>query len=91
MELFSIRLISASRSKSRWEQGTIVKGFENALIGMGLNERKSFVLEPEEAYGERDERLERRFDRSSLQLGFEPVRGQVILFQTRKGRNCPQW
>ncbi len=69
--------------------GTIVKGFENALIGMGRNERKSFVLEPEQAYGERDERLERRFDRSSLQLGFEPVRGQVILFQTREGQKLP--
>lgn len=69
--------------------GAIVKGFEDALIGMGLNERKSFVLEPEQAYGERDERLERRLDRSSLQLGFEPVRGQVILFQTREGQKLP--
>ena len=69
--------------------GAIVKGFEDALIGMGLNERKSFVLEPEQAYGERDERLERRLDRSRLQLGFEPVRGQVILFQTREGQKLP--
>jgi len=69
--------------------GAIVKGFEDALIGMGLNERKSFVLEPEQAYGERDERLERRLGRSSLQLGFEPVRGQVILFQTREGQKLP--
>jgi peptidylprolyl isomerase len=69
--------------------GNLVRGFENALIGMGLNERKFFVLEPEEAYGERDEKLERTFDRQSLQLGFEPFPGKVILFMTPDGREYP--
>jgi peptidylprolyl isomerase len=69
--------------------GNLVQGFENALIGMGLNERKSFVLGPEEAYGERDEKLERTFDKVSLQLRFEPFPGKVILFMTQDGREYP--
>jgi peptidylprolyl isomerase len=69
--------------------GNLLRGFENALIGMGLNERKSFVLVPEEAYGDRDEKLERIFDRVSLQLGFEPFPGQVVLFMTKDGQEYP--
>jgi peptidylprolyl isomerase len=69
--------------------GAMLKGFENALIGMGLNERRSFILDADEAYGERDERLERRFEKSTLQLGFEPFPGQVIVFMTQEGRELP--
>jgi FKBP-type peptidyl-prolyl cis-trans isomerase 2 len=56
---------------------------------MGLNERKSFVLGPEEAYGERDERLERVFEKERLQLGSEPFPGKVISFMTQDGREYP--
>ncbi len=69
--------------------GSLVEGLENALIGMGPNERKSFVLGPEEAYGDRDEKLERRFDRASLHLRFEPFSGQVLLFITEDGQQFP--
>ncbi len=69
--------------------GSLVQGFENALIGMGRSERRSFVLRPEEAYGYRDEKLERTYYRESLELGFEPCPAQVILFMTRDGREFP--
>lgn len=69
--------------------GGLVEGFENAILGMSENEKKSFVLEPEEAYGERDERLERTFRRSALPLNFEPFAGQVIVFMTENGRELP--
>ncbi len=69
--------------------GTLLEGFENALIGMGLKERRSFILDVDDAYGQRDERLERRFDRSALQLGFEPFPGQVIVFMTREKTELP--
>jgi len=69
--------------------GSRLQGFENALIGMGLNEKKSFVIGPDEAYGDRDEKLERSFNKSSLQLQFEPFPGQVILFVTSDGKEFP--
>ncbi len=69
--------------------GGLIEGFENALIGMTPNERKSFSLEPNEAYGERDERLERTFPRSSIPLDFEPSIGQVLVFMAEDGREIP--
>ena len=69
--------------------GGLVPGFENAILGMALNEKKSFILEPDEAYGERDERLERTFPRTSLPLKFEPFVGQVIIFMAENKREVP--
>ncbi len=69
--------------------GSLVQGFEKEIKGMGVNEKKSFVLEPNEAYGERDEKLERTFSRSELALKFEPFPGQVILFMSEEGHQFP--
>jgi hypothetical protein len=66
-----------------------VEGFENALIAVGSNEMKSFVLGPQEADGDRDEKLERGVDRKGLQLPFEPFTGQVILFMTPDRQELP--
>jgi len=35
--------------------GQLIKGFEDAVMGMSMNEKKEFTLEPEDAYGMRDE------------------------------------
>ena len=69
--------------------GSVVKGFEDGLIGMGVDERKSFIIGPDDAYGNRDEKLERRFDRAALQMQNEPFPGQVLLFMTRDGQERP--
>ncbi len=69
--------------------GDLVQGLESAIIGMAENERKSFVVEPDEGYGERDGKLERAFVRSSLPLNFQPQPGQVILFSTEGGHELP--
>ena len=37
--------------------GQLIKGFENELMGMALNEKKVFTLAPDDAYGQRDENL----------------------------------
>ncbi len=34
--------------------GQMIKGFDAAVIGMGLNEEKTITLQPSEAYGESD-------------------------------------
>ncbi|MBW2173515.1 MAG: FKBP-type peptidyl-prolyl cis-trans isomerase [Deltaproteobacteria bacterium] len=43
--------------------GGVIKGFDDALIGMAVDEEKTFTLSPEEAYGERNEELEQSFMR----------------------------
>jgi peptidylprolyl isomerase len=65
--------------------GNVLRGFEDALIGMARNEKKVFSLAPEDAYGQRDESLEQSFDRSEVPPDFQPAIGEVVGLQTERG------
>lgn len=69
--------------------GRIIKGFEDALLGMTKAEEKTFTLSPEEAYGPRNESLEQSFMRSELPEGFDPKVGQVLALQNPQGAKFP--
>jgi FKBP-type peptidyl-prolyl cis-trans isomerase 2 len=47
---------SAGRGPLEFTAGTgrMIKGFDNAVIGMALNEEKTVTLQPSDAYGETD-------------------------------------
>ena len=65
--------------------GSIIKGFEDALVGMEENEKKSFTLPPEDSFGPRDERLVHDYQRSDLPDSVQPKVGDVIGLQTPDG------
>ena len=69
--------------------GHLIKGFENAVMGMSLNEKKEFSLEPEDAYGMRDEKQVHVFPRSELPESVEPKVGDTMTFSTPEGRQIP--
>jgi len=69
--------------------GKLIKGFENALVGMEQNEKKNFTLSPEEGYGKRNEELEQTFSRSELPDGFDPQVGQVLALRHPEGGQIP--
>ncbi|MBS3758237.1 MAG: peptidylprolyl isomerase [Desulfobacterales bacterium] len=69
--------------------GQIIKGFEDALVGMELNEKKEFTLAPEEAYGTRDENNMHTFSREEVPADMNPQVGEVIGLQTPDGRQIP--
>ena len=69
--------------------GQLIKGFEKALLGMALNEKKTFTLEPEEAYGQRDESLRRAFSRSDVPPEMNPEVGQTVVLTTPQGQQIP--
>jgi len=69
--------------------GGVIKGFENTLIGMGENEKKTFTLSPEQAYGHRNESSEQSFMRSELPQGFDPQVGQVLALQNPQDGQSP--
>jgi peptidylprolyl isomerase len=69
--------------------GRVIKGFEDALLGMAITEKKTFTLSPEEAYGPRNEDLEQSFMRSELPPGFDPQVGQVLALQNPQGGHFP--
>jgi peptidylprolyl isomerase len=69
--------------------GRVIKGFDDALIDMAVDEEKTFTLSPEEAYGERNEELEQAFARTELPEGFDPQVGQVMAVRNPQGGQIP--
>ena len=67
----------------------LIKGFEDALLGMSLNEKKTFTLAPEEAYGLRDDTQLRSFSMSEIPPEMDPEVGQTIALSAPDGRHIP--
>ena len=70
-------------------EGQIISGFENALMGMSLNEKKVFTLDPEDAYGQKDESLTHSFPRADVpaEINFEV--GQTVALCSSDGQQVP--
>ena len=47
-------------------QGTVIKGFENALIGMEEEEEKTVLIKSDDAYGKHKEELVKEFDKDPI-------------------------
>ena len=69
--------------------GQLIKGFENELLGMALNEKKVFTLQPEDAYGHKDENLTQSFPKSEVPPEMNPKVGMTVGLHTPEGRQVP--
>lgn len=69
--------------------GQLIDGFEKALMGMAVNEKKVFTIGPEEAYGDRDESLTRDFGRKEVPPELDPEVGMTVGLTTADGRQVP--
>lgn len=69
--------------------GQMIKGFESAVMGMTLNEKKVFTLDPEDAYGERNEEYMHEFPRAEMPAGLSPEIGQTLALTTPEGQQIP--
>ena len=69
--------------------GSVIPGFESALMGMSLNETKTFTLSPQEAYGDRDPSRTHEFPRSEIPEGMTPQVGQTLMLSTPQGQQLP--
>lgn len=69
--------------------GHLIPGFESALIGMSLNEKKTFTLEPEEAYGQRSEEHMHTFSRAEVPPEMNPEEGETVMLSTPDGQQIP--
>lgn len=69
--------------------GQVIKGFDDAVMGMALNEEKEFTLTPEEAYGERHEQLMKDIPRDQLPKDQEPQTGMTLVMMTPEGQQIP--
>jgi len=69
--------------------GQLIKGFEKELTGMAINEKKIFTIQPEDAYGLKDENLTQAFARSEVPSEMNPQVGMTVGLHTPEGREVP--
>lgn len=69
--------------------GQIIPGFDRAVVGMKLNEKKEVSIVSQDAYGPRDEDRIRKFFRADLPQGFNPGKNMPIQMQDDTGRIIP--
>ncbi len=69
--------------------GHLIKGFEAALMGMSLNEKKQFTLTPEDAYGPKNEEYMHTFDRSEIPPEMDPQIGETVALTSPDGQEIP--
>jgi FKBP-type peptidyl-prolyl cis-trans isomerase 2 len=67
-------------------QGQLIKGFENALIGMKKGQTKSITLSPDEAYGQSNPEAFSTVQREQFPNDYMFVEGQPVQGATEDGR-----
>jgi FKBP-type peptidyl-prolyl cis-trans isomerase 2 len=82
---------SKGREPLEFEVGKhlVVKGFEDALIGMEVNEEKEVTLQPEDAYGERKEELIKAVPKEQLPQDVELKPGMTLVASLPNGAQVP--
>lgn len=65
--------------------GSMIEGFDKAVIGMHLNDVKNITLSADEAYGEYDENLVVEIDKKELPDGFNPETGVQVSLEDGEG------
>tara|TARA_Y100000310_G_scaffold206563_1_gene206971 strand:- start:1807 stop:2235 length:429 start_codon:yes stop_codon:yes gene_type:complete len=69
--------------------GQMIKGFDEAVVGMKLNEEKDITLKPEDAYGEAKDEMIKPVPREQFPKEKEPEEGMVLVLQTPQGGQFP--
>ena len=67
----------------------VIKGFDDAVIGMKVNEEKEFTINPEDAYGLVNDKLIQEVPKKSLPKGHEPKEGMTLVMKTSQGYKIP--
>jgi peptidylprolyl isomerase len=69
--------------------GQIIKGFDTAVVGMLLNEEKTFTLAPEDAYGSRNEDHKHELPRAEIPSEITPEMGQILALTSSERQHIP--
>lgn len=67
----------------------VIKGFDNAVIGMEKDEEKEVTIPPEEAYGDVNPKLVQKIPRDKIPPGKEPQAGMFLALNTPDGKQIP--
>ena len=66
-------------------KGQVVPGFDQAVSGMEVGEKKTLTIPAAEAYGPRVDQLVFTAPRENLPPGFDPKVGEMVGLETRDG------
>ena len=82
---------SLKRDPLQFEVGTgsMIKGFENAVLDLKPGDKKTVTIVPEEAYGERDENLLIKMPKKSVPEGVTPEVGMRLQIANKQGQAVP--
>ncbi|MFX1254545.1 MAG: peptidylprolyl isomerase [Promethearchaeota archaeon] len=69
--------------------GQLIKGFDDAVIGMETGEEKEIKIEPAEAYGDYNPELTQKVPRDSLPKEPEAKPGMTLLMELPDGKRFP--
>lgn len=69
--------------------GKVIKGFDEAVIGMEKGEEKEITIQPAEAYGDPNPELVKKFPRTSLPKDQEPKEGMMLVMKAQTGQQIP--
>jgi FKBP-type peptidyl-prolyl cis-trans isomerase 2 len=70
-------------------EGQLIKGFDNAVIGMKIGEEKEIKIPPEEAYGPHNPELVSDMQKDIFPQEQEVKPGMVFMVNTQDGRKIP--
>jgi len=69
--------------------GQIIKGFDEAVVGMEKDQEKEFKLTPADAYGKPNPELKKKVPSDKLPPDQEPKEGMVLALGTPDGKKIP--
>lgn len=69
--------------------GQVIKGFEEAVIGMEVDEEKEFRIEASDAYGEVSPELVYHVPKTQIQIDGEVSPGVTLVVKTPEGMELP--
>ncbi|MBC8277467.1 MAG: peptidylprolyl isomerase [FCB group bacterium] len=67
-------------------EGAVIPGFEEAVIGMSLGDKKSVDLPPEKAYGDHHDHMVSTVEKSQLPEHLNPGVGDVLQAPQKDGK-----
>jgi len=70
-------------------EGRLIPGFEKAVEGMSIGEKKEFTVSSEQAYGEMREELVQEIDSNHLPQDLKPEVGMRLISKTPDGQENP--
>lgn len=69
--------------------GMMIKGFDNAVVGMAMGEKKTINVNPEEGYGPRNEEMVMDFPRADFPAHITPEEGMQLMMNNNSGQQFP--